>query len=426
MDVLIQAGDRLAGEVDIPSSKSYGQRALAASLLVSKARINNLGKSADELAVLEVLRTCGSQVSMLGTGNVEIETRFDFNKNIKIDCGESGLAARLFAGLLMLNHGETIIVGQGSLNLRPMTPLFSIFSQLGIESESANHYLPIRYKGKLFPIDLQADGGLSSQFITGLLYYMVGLKHHSPLSLLISNIKSKPYLDMTMQMLSEIGADLEWKGQEIIVKPSALKSEVELNVEADWSSASFWIVAAAISGRVKLNGLNRNSLQADVMLLEVIQSYGADVLWQENQLVIQSSQNRSFRVDANHAPDLIPILVVLAIFAEGKSIIKGVNRLKFKESDRLNGILKWLAMLKIPHNLEGDDLTIVGKSKINYHIEPLAYSDFEGENDHRMVMASSILALFLNGGKLKGTTSIQKSYPDFFLDFEKLGGRLIC
>ena len=169
----------------------------------------------------------------------------------------------------------------------------------------------------------------------------------------------------------------------------------------------------------------RHSLKADAMVMEVIQSYGEKVTWQESQLVIQSSQNLPFQVDANHAPDLIPILAVLAIFAEGKSIIQGVNRLKFKESDRLNGIIKWLELLKIPYNLEGDDLIIFGKSKINYPMESQVQSVFEGCNDHRMIMSSAILAVFLNGGKLKGITAIQKSYPDFFLDFERLGGSLI-
>ena len=425
MDVLIQAGEKLEGKINIPPSKSYGQRALAASLLVSRSKISNLGKSADELVALQVIRACGSKLTSLGSGVVEIETRFDFNKDIKLDCGESGLAARLFACLFMLNQRETAIVGQDSLNVRPMTPLFSIFGQLGIDYESANQYLPIRYRGKRLPLDLKIDGALSSQFITGLLYYMVGLKHHNPLSLSISNVKSKPYLDMTMQMLGEIGADLEWKGGEIVIKPSLLHSYVELNIEADWSAAAFWIVAAAISGRVSLNGLNRHSLQADAMVMEVIQSYGAKVTWQESQLVIQSSQNLPFQVDANHSPDLIPILAVLAIFAEGKSIIQGVNRLKFKESDRLNGIIKWLELLKIPYNLEGDDLIIFGKSKINYPMESQVQSVFEGCNDHRMIMSSAILAVFLNGGKLKGITAIQKSYPDFFLDFERLGGSLI-
>ena len=107
MDVLIQAGEKLEGKINIPHSKSYGQRALAASLLVFRSKISNLGKSADELVALQVIRACGSKLTSLENGAVEIETRFDFNKDIKLDCGESGLAARLFACLFMLNQRET-------------------------------------------------------------------------------------------------------------------------------------------------------------------------------------------------------------------------------------------------------------------------------------------------------------------------------
>lgn len=423
MDILIQPGQGLFGEISVPASKSYGQRALAASLLLPNLEISNLGKSYDELAALEIIKNLGADIEWKSETDVIIKSSFKFDKDVSLSCGESGLTARLFSGLMLLNKGKTIINGRGSLLQRPMHPIFSIYEQLKVSFNSNQNFLPLSITGNRKTIDLVVDGSISSQFITGLLYYLVGLKCTEILRLKILNLRSKPYLDMTINTLKQLGAKIEWSGDEIKVYPSQFETSVKICVESDWSSAAFWIVAAAIGGNIKLNGLNAKSLQADRMILDIVERYGAEVSWENEVLTVGNKASQPLDVDLTNAPDLAPILAVLAIFTEGVNILRGVDRLKHKESNRLDGILNWLELLQIHYNLDQNNLTILGKSKINLQAKTPANIEFDTYSDHRMVMASSILAYFLKGGKVKGIEAVNKSYPRFFQDFENLVGR---
>lgn len=423
MDIIIQPGEGLFGEISVPPSKSYGQRALAASLLLPNLEISNLGKSDDELAALEIIKNLEADIEWKSETDVIIKSSFKFDKDVSLSCGESGLTARLFSGLMLLNTGKTIINGEGSLLQRPMHSLFPIYEQLGVPFNTNQNRLPVSFTGNRKVKDLIIDGAISSQFITGLLYYLVGLTHTEILSLKILHLKSKPYLDMTINTLKQLGAKIEWSGDEIKVYPSQFETSVKICVEGDWSSAAFWIVAAAIGGNIKLNGLNAKSLQADRRIIDVVKSYGAEVSWSNEILTVENKSSRPIDVDVTNAPDLAPILAVLAIFTEGQNILRGVDRLKHKESDRLDGILKWLELLQIHYNLDQNNLTILGKSKINLQAKTHANIEFDTYSDHRMVMASSILAYFLKGGKVKGIEAVNKSYPRFFQDFENLVGR---
>ena len=270
MDILIQPGQGLFGEISVPPSKSYGQRALAAALLVPILEISNLGHSEDELAALEIIKNLGADIEWKNETELIIKSSFNFDKDVSVSCGESGLTARLFSGLMLLNTGKSAINGKGSLLHRPMHPIFSIYEQLGVPFNSDQNRLPISFIGNRKAIDVVVDGTISSQFITGLLYYLVGLRHTEILSLKIIHIKSKPYIDMTLDTLKQLGAKIEWHGEEIKVYPSMLESSAKICVESDWSSASFWIVAAAIGGKIKLKGLNPESLQADRLILDIV------------------------------------------------------------------------------------------------------------------------------------------------------------
>jgi 3-phosphoshikimate 1-carboxyvinyltransferase len=425
MDIIIQPSRGLSGEISVPPSKSYGQRALAASLLVPIMEISNLGHSEDELAALEIIKCLGVDIECKNDTIFKIKSSFNFDKDVSFSCGESGLSARLFSGLMMLNKGQTTITGNGSLLQRPINSIFDIYNQLGINFDSKQNFLPLAFTGNRKAIDLEIDGSISSQFITGVLFYFAGLWHSESLNLKIKNLRSRPYLDLTIDTLRQIGAKIEWQGDIIQVIPSTFLPSVTINIEGDWSSASFWIVAAALGGQIKLKGLNPESLQADRVVLDIIRTYGAEVNWENAALTIRSKNNNPLNVDLSDAPDLAPILAVLAIFTEGKNSLRGLERLKHKESNRLDGILNWLVKLQIPYTFEDNNLTVFGKTKINLMAETKAIIEFETNNDHRMVMASSILALFLRGGKVKGIESVKKSYPTFFKDFENLGGQIL-
>lgn len=422
MDVVIESCQKLFGVLSVPSSKSYGQRALAASFLIPTLEIINLGNSADELAVLDIIKSTEAELVWIDETHLVVHSTFDFTKDVTIHCHESGLCARLFLGLMLLNKGKTIVNGTGSLLHRPMNSLYPVFDQLGLAYQGQQNHLPITYQGNRRAIDLEIDGSISSQFISGLLYYLVGLHHQQVLRLGIKNLKSKPYLDMTIDILRGLGARIDWIEGGLQVSPSNLKTKASIMVEGDWSSAAFWIVAAAINGNITLQGLNPNSLQADRKILDIVKEFGAKLNWEKGSLRIQSDHHRPFTADLRDAPDLAPILTVLAIFAEGESKLIGVDRLVHKESNRLSGILNWLELLHIHYILEEDNLMIFGKSKLNLAVERVNDIEFESNGDHRMAMAASVLALFLIGGKVKGYETVQKSYPDFYPDLEKLGG----
>lgn len=424
MDVIIKQGKKLSGELKAPPSKSYGQRALAASFLVPRLDILHLGKSADELAVLEILKSCGAVLNEKGGDSLSIQNTFDFDTDIHINCEESGLCARLFLGLMMLNSGSTTISGIGSLIQRPMNSIFSVFNQLGIDYQSHQNTLPISFKGTKRAIDLIIDGSISSQYVSGILYYLVGLKHENELRLTIQGLMSTPYIDMTVDLLNQIGGKIEWVKDSLLIHPAQLKSKAEIRIEGDWSSAAFWMAAAAINGDIRISGLNPNSLQADRIMLDILKKYGARVCWESDKLRIQTDQHLPFTADLTHAPDLAPILAVLAIFSNGQSELRGVNRLIHKESNRLKGIVNWLELLDIPYTIQEDLLLINTNSRNNFSTRTIKDIEFETNGDHRMVMAASILAYYLTGGKVKGIEAVQKSYPDFFQDFEKLGGQL--
>ncbi|MCE2961862.1 MAG: 3-phosphoshikimate 1-carboxyvinyltransferase [Chitinophagales bacterium] len=422
MDVVIESCQKLAGVLSVPPSKSYSQRALAASFLIPTLEILNLGKSTDELSVLDIIKSTEAELVWREETHLVVHSSFDFTKDVTIHCHESGLCARLFLGLMLLNKGKTLVEGTGSLLHRPMNSLYPVFDQLGLAYQGQQNHLPITYHGNRRAIDLEIDGSISSQFISGLLYYLVGLNHQQVLRLGIKNLKSKPYLDMTIDLLRGLGASIDWIDGGLQISPSILKSKASILVEGDWSSAAFWIVAAAISGDIALQGLNPNSLQADLKILDIVKEFGAKLNWEKGSLSIQSNRHRPFTADLRDAPDLAPILAVLAIFAEGESKLMGVNRLIHKESNRLSGILNWLESLQIHYSLEENNLMIFGKSKLNLAVERVNDIEFESNGDHRMAMAASVLALFLMGGKLKGCETVQKSYPDFYPDLEKLGG----
>lgn len=423
MDVVIKPCEGLFGELSVPPSKSYGQRAIASSFLVPNVVIENLGDSQDEKAALTIVQSVGASILKLDTKTTEIALSYDFKQDINIQCYESGLCARLFLGLLLLNQGKNRIDGSGSLLMRPMDSIFSVYDQLDISYTSQNGRLPIEFLGSRLPQHLSILGDTSSQFVSGLLYYLVGLSHSQPLRLHVHKLSSRPYLNMTMDTLRQLGGNLEWEGDAIWIQPSLLKKSVRFSIEADWSSAAFWIVAAAIGGSVRLLGLNPNSLQADRKIMDVIEEVGTSFAWNDGVLKVEKFKNMAFRADITHAPDLAPILAVLAIFSEGESSLVGVQRLVYKESNRLDGILKWFKMLQIPYILSEDQLKIQGTTNFFLKAESIDNKEFDTYNDHRMVMAASILALFLNGGKVKGFKAVQKSYPNFFGDFEKLGGQ---
>lgn len=416
MDITVSPLNRLRGSIAAPPSKSYAQRAIALCLLVDRISIYNLGGSEDEAAALDIVKSCNATIQEL-EGGLVLTNHFDFNSDLKINCHESGLSTRLFSIFLGLNNAKLVVEGEGSLLLRDLKEIGDFYATIHGDFESNNNRLPLHIRGRRVEEDIVVDGSTGSQHITGILYYMVGLRSKKELNLTIENPMSLPYIDMSIEYLKMIGAKISWASENLIrIEPSALRTESEVFIEGDWSSAAFWIVAAAINGRVQISNLNSDSIQADKSVLDVLRMVGATCEWQNSNLVIEKGDLKSFEFDATHCPDLIPILTVLGLFCEGTTRIEGIDRLANKESNRLVAIM--VELIKVSDGIHSEgNFIFIDSSKYKSGMDELV---FDSHQDHRIAMSLCILALNLkNKSIIRGFDCINKSYPNFLKDLNQ-------
>lgn len=407
---------RISGELQVPPSKSYAQRAIAiASLRHHKTILHQLGTNADVLAAQRIILKLGAQFSKKGKSLIlEKGIALNTSEDIHIDCAESGLSSRLFSAFSLLYNQPFRITGKGSISNRTMEMTIDGLQQFGKRIESLNNHLPIIISGTTAPKKIGIDGSITSQFLTGLLIVTPFLPFDTEIE--VHNLKSKPYIEMTLDLLAHFGImGIDNDGFKLFHIKGGQKStrETEYTVEGDWSSAAFMIVAGAIGGKVKLHGLKRDSKQADRKILEVVKKAGAMVRWEDELLVIEKSSVRPLEFDATDCPDLFPSLVVLAANALGTSIIKGVERLKHKESNRAIALKKECSKVGVTIELKEDFMLIHGKGKPEIKEEIL----FSSYNDHRMAMAMSLFSIGATHSiKIDNFHSINKSYPYFYKD----------
>jgi 3-phosphoshikimate 1-carboxyvinyltransferase len=418
MDILINKASIFDVSLPIPPSKSHSQRVLAMALLLEGTEIYRLGDSDDELSALGILHNLGLQIKIEGD-KTTITNRYQFDSDVIIKCGESGLSSRLFGVLMASNDGHVSIEGSRSLLNRPMDDLCDALDQLGIAFASNGGKLPVTYRGGQSESKaITLNGNVTSQVITGSLFYAVKMAKKDGIVIQIVNPSSIPYLKLTCHLLTQIGANIvlnkDWT--EILVAPSLLKKNYNTVIESDWSSAAFWCVAAAIGGKVELIGLSLNSIQADRMILDVLRLAGALISDDEQMIFVEKRELNAFEWNADSCPDLVPIISVLALFCEGTSVIKGISRLQHKESDRLSAIVEELSKVNNAVSTSNDQLFIEGKNWKNWKTPTM----FETYNDHRMAMSLSVLSMFLPfGGSVSNPDCVKKSYSKFFDDLRR-------
>lgn len=410
----------LKGTLAAPSSKSFTQRALAGALLHSgRTRIQHPGLSDDEQAALKIIKTLGAQVIQNVPENIIIESTGKVQPAASVFCGESGLACRLFTPIAALGGKEIKIEGSGSLLKRPMHDFREILPQLGLELRGFNGFLPFSVSGILTPRNLKINAGSGSQFLTGILFALAfSAKQNRCIE--VESLKSRPYTDMTLQVLEQFGKKIVHKQySRFYINPEHFLNpeEVTIQVEGDWSSAAFWLTAGAINGDVTVKNLQLHSVQADRRILEVLKQAGVVVKVQHNEVQVKKSTIRSFEFDATDSPDLFPVLAILAASAEGISRISGLHRLKHKESDREKSIREMLSALGVSYSSEDDHLVVSGRKTFNGGL-------IKGFSDHRIVMAAAVSSLYAEGAiTISDAEAVQKSYPDFFRDWERLTRR---
>ena len=421
MIVKIQPG-KISGNIDAPTSKSSMQRACAAALLNDgKTIITNPGRSNDDLAALGVIDNLGAKVLQQSTNELVIESKGVKPVSREMNCGESGLGIRMFAPIAALSDQEIIINGTGSLLSRPMDFFDEIFPKLGIEIESNHGKLPIKIKGPLKPVDITIDGSLSSQFLTGLLM-AYGKAATKPVTITVNNLKSKPYIDLTLQVMQEFGYSvINHQYESFEIHPVNVPSHQPKNylVEGVWSGAAFLLVAGAIAGEITIKGLNVFSSQADKAILRALTMSEAVVSIAEDQIVIGPGKLKAFHFDATDCPDLFPPLVALASFCDGTTVIEGVSRLAHKESNRGLTLQEEFGKMGIEITLQDNLMLVKGGTGLKAAI-------VHSHHDHRIAMACAVAALRAEGETtIEEAEAINKSYPSFYSDLKNLGAVVI-
>lgn len=405
----------ISGKIRIPASKSHSQRVLACALInPEETRIFGLGNSDDEQVALKLITQLGAIIT---TYENEISVRGVELSNHTIshvEMGEAGLSTRMFTPILAVSSNAIQIHGKGSILNRPMTFFESYFPQLGVQIKSTNGCLPLEIQGPLSPISLEVDASQSSQYITGLIYAFVASKSTRNETIILKNPASVPYIELSLEVLNSFGISVEF--QNFILQFSGPYSwkNAAVQIEGDWSSASFFCVAASISGTLTIQNLNPTSTQADRAILEVIEQFGAKICWENDELTITSNQRNGFEFDATHCPDLFPPLAVLAVFGTEKSTIKGVHRLIHKESNRALAIQSEFQKMGIRVAIEADEMHIFPAKNINK-------TTIDTHGDHRIAMACAILGIFSTEGiKLENPRVVNKSFPEFYAILEQL------
>jgi 3-phosphoshikimate 1-carboxyvinyltransferase len=399
------------GQLIAPSSKSYLQRVLAiASIADSASEIRKVSWSMDSKTALKLSIKLGCSTRQ-SDETLWITPGKPGPGGLVFDCKESGLALHLFSCIAATLERPVKVTGSGTLLNRPIDTLIRILQSNGVKVESINGKLPMTVTGPLSGGELAVDGSFSSQIVSGLLIALPLLPQDSILE--ISNPTSIPYIDMTIDIIEQFGVHISHdEFKTFYIQGNQHYEGIVYEVEGDWSAAANFLVAAAVSGEIAINGLNRKSRQGDRIILETLEKCGSQIKWEDGLLNIKKDKLIPFQTDATHCPDLFPPLVILAAACKGSSIIKGTQRLLFKESNRLNALKNLLKALGGSYTSAGNEFIVHGTGSLKGGI-------VDCHDDHRIAMAAAIAGAISTGNiEINEPEAVQKSYPAFFNDLK--------
>ena len=413
MNVVIHPG-KLSGAVRVPASKSAAHRALIAAALSDGLTAVHIDALNDDIeATLDCLMALGALIDhdprrgLLMVRPIEgapglnralhglsgkAAAHVNYAGTLEMDCGESGSTLRFLLPVACALGVKARFVGRGRLPQRPNAALTGVLRRHGavIDSDA----LPMNVSGRLSGGLWELPGDVSSQYVTGLMFALPLLREDSEIRL-TSPLQSASYVDMTLGTLRDFGIEIiptetGWR----VPGGQAYRSPGEVCVEGDWSAAAFWLAANAIGSQIDVEGVSRRTAQGDAAV--------EDLLGKPE-------------IDASNVPDLVPALAAAAVLPR-TTVITGAARLRLKESDRLKSVAEMIAALGGEAETTPDGLVIRGG-------KPLRGGVVDGANDHRIVMAASILATCAGGPvTVTDAQAVSKSYPDFFAHFKALGG----
>lgn len=412
MDKTVPPGG-VKGTLRPPCSKSYAQRALAAALLSEEATVlRNLEFCDDTRSALHCIQTLGARIEQVDPTSLSIKGGLNPRGN-RLEVGESGLASRLFTPIASLCHTPIRIVGRGSLLHRPMSMMLEPLRQLGVEVHDHEGYLPVEVCGPIRGGEIEVDGSVSSQFITGLLLALPRAERDTTLH--VHHAVSTPYLEMTIDTAARFGVEIFQRDySEFYIPGNQRFAATYFSIEGDWSAAAMLLVAGATAGEVTVRNVSLLSKQADTSICTALVRSGAAVINDADSVTAVHRPLHGFEFDATQCPDLFPALAALAAAAEGVSTIRGTSRLEYKECNRAEAIREEYGRLGIEVDLSQEDTMRIRGGRIHA-------ARVRSHGDHRMAMSLAVAALRADGEvTIEGAECVAKSYPTFFEDLQQI------
>ncbi len=395
------------GKLHIPCSKSEAQRALIIAALNRKPiKILMEEPSEDVLSMVNALKSIDFKIKTDKFG-VTFSSFPPRRKTIHLNVNESGFAFRSLAFAALHWADSVILSGEKSLLKRDFSELKEHLKILGIKVESLEDN-KILVSGKLSPGKYFLNGNESSQSISGIFMALSFFEQQS--EIIIENVVSFPYFSLTIEMLSQFWCNINCNGKSYLIQKEKIFSDPVFQVQGDWSSAVVWFAAAALKGELTINGLKVTSQQPDKIILDVLQQSGADLTIKENEITIKQRKQLlgPVQLDLVNCPDLFPVLAVFSCGITGESTFYSTDRLKNKESNRLDSVLEMLDVFGVAYHLNRATLTIFGKGKING-------GTINTYGDHRMIMAAALASCIAETPiHIDGESAVRKSYPTFF------------
>lgn len=394
----------------IPSKSMAHRLLICAALTEGITRVRCTASSEDIDATVRCLRAMGSNIQKIGKYYIVPKVTAHPGKSVTLDCGESGTTLRLMmcvsAGLGLCARFE----GSQRLFERPLSPLEEVLTQHGIVI-SRDVSGKIIQSGRAFGENYEISGGVSSQFISGLLLMLPLCKGVSVT--VTGNFESKPYVDLTVSALRQADLNVLEEGRKYTV--TGRYDLRDCTVEGDWSNGAFPLVMGALGGEVEISGLKADSLQGDKAVLSVLSQFGAKTESKDNKLSFKGDKLTATRIDATNIPDMVPAISVVAAVSEGTTEIFGAKRLRLKESDRLVTVCNMINNLGGKCKITDDGLVIEG-------LEKLSGGRVDACRDHRIAMSAASASVRCDAPVIiEGAEAVNKSYPGFFEDLKSLG-----
>ncbi len=412
----------ISGELRTPPSKSYTHRALVVGSLGAATVLKDCLMSDDTLATLKACKAFGAAIEEEGSGDIVRITGVNGGPSTPdhiINAMNSGTTLRFMVGVAALCSGNTTLTGDESLQSRPNDVMLKVLGDMGARaiSETKDGRAPLTIHGPIKPGKVSIEGGVSSQFISSMLMTCPLLNGDSEIKI-DGKLRSRPYVDMTLEIMHHAGVEVGENEGGFVISGKQHYGLGNYTIPGDFSSASYPLAAAALTGgRVRLINL-KETAQGDSRIIDILRDMGAEVNWdKENDTVeVQGKELKGITIDMNSNPDLVPTVAVLAAYAEGDTVIENVGHLRYKETDRLSTITSELTRMNVKIDEHSDSLTIHGTPG------QIKGATVSSHGDHRIAMALTVAALGTEDDVIiEGSDCASVSYPGFYEEMQKIG-----